>query len=131
MTFRLIPRAELEAEWPRLMGLLAPAVAMGNGELEVDDILGLAQQGRMFVFADDQFAVTAELTHYPKKTVMIIGFGAGKVLSRSHVADTLIAAAKHLGATSVQTYCKNPAMARYYRRWFGLQPLYTVLEMPL
>lgn len=129
--FRLITRAELPSRWPRLSELLAPAVAMGNGELEVDDILDRALEGRMFVFADDGFAVTVEFMHYPKKTTMVVGFGGGKVPDRAHVAETLLAAARRVGAASIQTYCKNPAMVRYYRRWFGLKPIYTVLEMPL
>lgn len=129
--FRLIPRAELPSRWRRLSELLAPAVAMGNGELEVDDILDRALEGRMFVFADDDFAVTTEFIHCPRKTTMVVGFGAGRVPDRAHVAETLIAAARKIGATSIQTYCKNPAMVRYYRRWFGLNPIYTVLEMPL
>ncbi len=104
---------------------------MGNGELEVDDILARALEGRMFVCADDDFAVTIEFIHYPRKVVMIIGFGGGAVPDRERVAETLRAIALHAGATSVQTYCKNPAMVRYYRRWFGLKPLYTVLEKSL
>lgn len=129
--FRLIPRVELPSRWERLRDLLLPAVAMGNGELEADDILERAMEGRMFVFADDEFAVTVEFINYPSKTVMVAGFGAGKVPDRAHVAETLIAAARNVGATSIQTYCKNPAMVRYFRRWFGLTPLYTVLERPL
>ena len=129
--FRLIPRAELSDQWGRLREILQPAVAMGNGELEVDDILDRALEGRMFVFASDDFAVTAELMHYPRKKILLIGFGAGTVPNRKQVADTLLAAAKHLGASAIQTFCKNPAMVRYYRRWFHLEPLYTLLEKPI
>ena len=129
--FRLIPRAELQSQWERLSVLLAPAVAMGRGELEVDDILDLALDGRMFIYADDNFAVTIEFIHYPRKTTMLVGFGAGRVPDREHVARTLLAAAKEIGATSIQTFCKNPAMVRYYRRWFGMTPTYTVLEKSL
>lgn len=129
--FRLIPRAELSSRWEEISHLLAPAVEMGNGELEVDDILNRALEGRMFVFSDGQFAVTAEFMHYPRKTVMVIGFGAGKVPDRAYVAEVLTAAAKAGGAASIQTYCKNPAMVRYYRRWFHLDPVYTVLEKSL
>ena len=129
--FRLIPRVELPQRWQAIRRLLARAVAMGNGELEVDDILERALQGRMFVFADDAFALTVEFIHYPRKTVMIVGFGAGKVPERGQVAETLRAAARNQGASSIQTCCRNPAMVRYFDRWFGLKPLYTVLETPL
>ena len=129
--FRLIHRSELPAMWPVLSELLKPAVEMGRGELVVDDILGRALEGRMFVFSDGNFALTTEFMHYPRKTVMIVGFGGGKVPERNHVAEVLIAAAKVGGASSIQTYCKNPAMTLYYRRWFQLDPVYTVLEKQL
>lgn len=128
--FRLIPREELSACWPELRERLMPAVNAGRGELEVDDILDLALQGRMFVFADDALAVTVEFMHYPRKTVMLVGFGAGKVRDVRAVRDTLEAAARHMDATSIQTYCQNPAMTRYYRR-FGMEPAYTLLEKTL
>lgn len=128
--FRLVPRSELQSQWPRLRGLLQPAVEQGNGEVDVDDILDLALQGRMFVFADDALAVTVEFMHYPRKTVMLVGFGAGKVRDVRAVRDTLEAAARHMDATSIQTYCQNPAMTRYYRR-FGMEPAYTLLEKTL
>ena len=129
--FRLIGQDELASQWERIAQLLSPAVEMGNGELVVADILDLALKGRMFIFSDDNFAVTVEFMYYPRKTVMIVCFGAGKVTDRVKVSETLIKAAKLVGATSIQTYCKNPAMVRYYRRWFDLKPLYTVLEKTL
>ena len=129
--FRLVPRAELPSRWDRIAALLGPAVAMCNGELEADDILARALEGRMFVYADDDFAVTLEFIRYPRKTVMVVGFGAGKVPDRKLVEHTLVAAAAHFGASSIRTFCRNPAMVRYYRRWFGMQPTYTVLEKEL
>ena len=132
ITIRLVPRHELPAHWPRLRELLAPAVAFGDGEMEVDDILELALQGRMFIFANDDFAVTTEFVHYPRKTVMVVGYGAGKVPAYRNVSKVLIDAAEHMGASAIRTYCRNPAMQRYYRRWFdGVEPTYTVLEKQL
>lgn len=131
MTFRLIPRAELPECWERISKMLAPAVAMGNGELEVSDIYDLAMEGRMHVFSDGKFAITCEFLHYPRKTVMLLGFGGGKVTNHELIAATLTSIGKLMNATSVQTYCKNPAMVRYYRRWFQLEPVYTVLEKQL
>lgn len=129
--FQLIPRATIESVWPALRKLFAPAVAMGDGEVLVDDILERVLDNRMFVFADDAFAVAVEFIYYPRKTVMVIGFGAGRIRDKKLVAETLRRSATALGAHSVRTYCKNPAMIRYFRRWFGLTPLYTVLEVSL
>ena len=70
--------------------------------------------------------------HYPRKAVLIAGYGAGKVPQHQNVFDVLAQAAKHMGASSIQTYCRNPAMQRYYRRWFGgAEQTYTVLEKQL
>lgn len=130
-TFTLQRPEQVLSEWSRLRELLLPAVKEGRGEVGVDDIKSLVLSGRMFVFASDTFAVTCEFIMYPKKTVMVVGFGAGKVPDRHVVETTLINFARSAGATAIQTYCKNPAMVRYYRRWFHLDPVYTVLEKQL
>ena len=130
-TFRLLMPHEVIHEWDRLSHLLSFAVEQSRGECCVSDIRQLVLSGRMFVFADDQFAVTCEFTTYPQKTIMVVGFGAGEVCDRAHIGNTLRDFAKAGGASSIQTYCKNPAMIRYYRRWFHLEPVYTVLETEL
>lgn len=129
--FKLLMPHEVLSRWEGLSSLLRAAVEQGNGECDVEDIPKLVCSGRMFVFASDQFALTAEFVHYPQKTSMVVGFGAGQVPERDDVAGVLTDFAKRGGATSISTYCKNPAMTRYYRRWFGLTPVYTVLEKPL
>lgn len=130
-TFKLLMPHEVIERWPQLRGFLAPAVEYAAGELEVDDIRSMVLAGQMFVFADDAFAVTCRFMIYPKGTAMLIGFGGGKVPNRDDVAEKLTTFAKKGGATRIETFCKNPAMSRYYRRWFGLTPTYTVLEKSL
>lgn len=130
-TFRLLMPHEVVERWPQLREFLAPAVEYAGEELEVDDIRSMVLAGQMFVFADDAFAVTCQFERYPRSTAMFIGFGGGKVPDRDDVAKNLIDFAHKGGASSIRTYCKNPAMTRYYRRWFGLTPTYTVLEKPL
>ena len=130
-TFKLLMPHDVIEQWPQLRNLLAPAVEYAGDELDVDDIRSMVLAGQMFVFADDAFAVTCQFEQYPRSTSMFVGFGGGKVPDRGDVAEKLIAFAHKGGASSIRTYCKNPAMTRYYRRWFGLQPTYTVLEKPL
>ena len=129
--FALLHPHEVISQWDTLRELLAPAVAQSNGELSVDDIRRLVLGGKMFIFASDKFAVTCEFVVYPKRTVMLVGFGAGVVPERTSVATTLRDFACRAGAVAIQTYCKNPAMTRYYRRWFDLEPTYTLLETPV
>lgn len=130
-TFRLLRPEEVVSRWETLGKLLQPAIDRSNGELAVDDVRNLVLMGRMFIFATDKFAVTTEFMVYPKRTVMLVGFGAGKVPDRDNVAAVLIDFAKRGGAEAIQTYCKDPAMERYYRRWFQLTPTYTLLEKQL
>lgn len=122
---------EVIQQWDRLRVLLMPAVDAGTGELLVDDIRELVISGRMFIFASDGFALACEFINYPRKTVLNVSFGGGRVGAREAVGDVLCDFALRGGASSIQTYCKNPAMTRYYRRWFGLDPIYTVLEKQL
>ena len=126
--FKLLRPEEVIERWPVLSERLAHAVQKGNGELETDDILKLVLGGRMFIFADDQFALTCEFVTYPQKTVMVAGFGSGKVSDlNAHIA-VLAEFAKKAGASSIQTYVRDPAMVRYYKRLLDLDPLYAVLE---
>ena len=130
--FRLLRPEEVMSDWPRLSALLSHAVDQCYGEVETDDIRKMVLAGLMFVFASDSFALTCEFKTYPKKTIMVVGFGAGKVSDRTHVLATLDNFAKVGGASSIRTYCKNPAMVRYYQRFFtDVSPIYTVLERPL
>ena len=87
--FRLLRPEEVIERWPALSGLLSHAVEQGCGEVETDDIRKLVLAGLMFVFASDSFALTCEFVTYPKKTVMVVCFGSGKVQDRSAVLSTL------------------------------------------
>ena len=130
-TFRLLMPHEVISRWDHLVEMLRHAIDQGRGECNVDDVRKLVLSGRMFIFADDNLAVTVEFTTYPQKTVMVVGFGAGCVRHHQRIAETLRDFATRGGADAIQTYCKNPAMVRYYRRWFQLEPVYTVLETTL
>lgn len=138
MNIRLLHPDEVLRRWEDLRRLLALAVEQGRGELAVDDIRKLVLNGRMFLLGgfDDAgtlcLAVTAEVVVYPRKTVLLVGFGSGK----THDAHTgcMLAVrdlARRAGADCIQTYCQNPAMVRYHQRFFGAQPAYTVMEMSL
>ena len=130
--FKLLMPHEVIDQWERLRTMLAPAVDAGRGELDVDDIRYLVLQGRMFIHASDTFAVTTEFTRYPRLHVMLVGFGGGDTQGKDdEIGPVLIDFARRGGASVIRTYCKNQAMVRYYRRWFQLDPVYTVLEKTL
>lgn len=130
-TLRLLRPEEVIQRWPDLSRLLDAAVREGKGEVEVEDLLSLVLSGRMFIFATDAFALTCEFVVYPRKTVMIVGFGSGQVGNHRQVLATMETFARQGGASSIQTYCRNPAMVRYYKRFFEIEPLYAVLEREL
>ena len=129
---RLLRPEEVLADWPRLSEMLSHAIKRGHGEVEANDIRKMVLAGLMFVFASDSFALTCEFVNYPRKTVMVVGFGAGKVGDHRQVTETLDNFAKTGGASSIRTYCSNPAMVRYYQHFFtDVSPIYTVLERSL
>lgn len=138
MKFRLLRPEEVVVHWEEIAPLLAKAVAYGNKELEVDDIRRLVLGGRMFIFggfnAENriQLAVTTEFNTYPRKTVLVVGFGAGEV--GEHANDIFLTVAdfaKQGGASAIQTFCKNPAMVRLHQRYYAPDVAYTVLEKQL
>ena len=138
MKFRLLRPEEVVVHWEEISPLLEKAVAYGNRELEVDDIRRLVLGGRMFIFGGFdicnkiKLAVTAEFNTYPRKTVLVVGFGAGEI--GEHANDIFLTVAdfaKQGGASAIQTFCKNPAMVRLHQRYYAPDVAYTVLEKQL
>ena len=138
MEFRLLRPEEVVVHWEEIAPLLDKAVSYGNGELEVNDIRKLVLGGRMFIFAGFNadkcidLAVTTEFNTYPRKTVLVVGFGAGKV--GEHAAEIFLKVAdfaRQGGASAIQTYCKNPAMVRLHQKYYDAETAYTVLEKQL
>lgn len=138
MEFRLLRPEEVVVHWEEIAPLLEKAVSYGNGELTVDDIRKLVLGGRMFIFAGFNaerrinLAVTTEFNVYPRKMVMVIGFGAGTLGEHANdVFMKLADFAKQGGATALQTFCKNPAMVRLHQKYYDPDVAYTVLEKQL
>jgi hypothetical protein len=129
--FRLLRPEEVIERWPSLSTMLNAAVQQGNGEVEVDDLLKLVLGGKMFILADEHFALTCEFMIYPQKVVCIVGFGSGKVRDRKSCVAAVEDFARRGGASSLQTYCRHPGMVRYYKRFLNVDPLYAVLEKNL
>lgn len=129
---RLLRPEEVIDRWDELSERLRAAVALGRGEVEVSDIKAMVLAGRMFIMATDVFAITCEFVVYPRKTVMIAGFGSGEVDDYDDVLSALKEFANKGGASSIQTYCRKPSMVRYYAKYFeDVAPVYTVLETKL
>lgn len=126
--FKLLRIEEVIARWDELAERLQPAIEFCNGELTADDLKKQIIAGQVFVFASNSFALTCSFNFYPQKTVMHVGFGAGKVANRKACVDAISAFAKAAGANSIQTHCRNPAMVRYYKMFLDVDPSYTVLE---
>lgn len=138
MEFRLLRPEEVVVHWEEIAPLLDKAVSYGNGELEVNDIRKLVLGGRMFIFGGFNqekhltLAITAEFNIYPRKMVLVVGFGAGTVKEHAEEVYLKIADfAKQGGARAIQTFCKNPAMVRLHRKNFDPEIAYTVLEKQL
>lgn len=128
---KLLNKEEIYNNWSTISSLLQSAVDMSSGEFTIDDIKDRALSGRTAVFFDGEFCLTAEFSDYPQYRVMIVCFGAGKFRNKKEAVEILHHFASINGAKKVITYCKNPAMLRYYQRHFGFQKAYDVLETDL
>lgn len=131
----LLQPDQVEAAWPMLRELLAKAVQHGRGEVEVDDILTLALQRKMLIAVllengATVLALAAEITPYPRKTVLNIAFmgGHGAASSSAISYPFVDKLAQLVGADSIRCYCRE-SMARYLTRHQpGYERAYVVLE---
>jgi len=118
--------------WGVLAKLLVPAVEKSYGELVVDDLKTLALGGRMFIFSDlERLVVTGEFLFYPKKTVFLVGFGAGVAAFRKEAHAYVSNFARRGGASCLRAYCREPNMVRYCEMYFDATRAYTVMEAAL
>lgn len=135
MDIRLLSPADVVGHWAALRPLLTPAVAQGRGEVEPDDLLRLCAEDVMCLLVvadgnDFKAAITLETLRYPRKTVLLVGFGGGNLAGlHARCTSILQEAARRIGADSIQTYVRSPAMVRYHQKHFGAEPIYTVMEI--
>lgn len=129
----LLDKEDITKHWSLISSILQPAIESSSGEFTIDDIYQRTIAGRTAVFFDEQnkFALTAEFSDYPQYRVMIVCFGAGKFKDKEEAVQLLHDFAVINKARKVITYCKNPAMLRYYQRHFGFKKAYDVLETNL
>lgn len=136
MLGRVLQPWEVEANWWRLSALLGPAVAEGEGEIELDDIPRLVQEHHAFIgaiFSNHQtieVALVCETRHYPRANVLNVMYVGGSPLALTkskHLYPALEAVAIALKCSIIQGLCR-PAAARLFSRMFGLKPVYTVLR---
>lgn len=112
---------QVDACWPVIRKLLAPAIEHCNGEFEVDDLLEMVVEGHAFVVVllgeGIELAAVCECLKYPRKTVLNVLVLGGKNLDIVAMKfwPRVAEVAKVLGASSVRGAVR-PAMERYYRR---------------
>lgn len=133
-TYNLLTPAEVRHRWPEVRAQLDRAVAHGRGELVVDDILGMVEDGRMGVLAlqneGELVAVTAfEVLRYPQRKVLNFAFTGGRDAKGivEHF-DRVEEIAHEMGADAVICQCR-PAVARFIKRLLpDTEQAYVVVE---
>lgn len=133
--YMVLSPAQAEHHWPVIRELLAKAVDHGRGEVEVDDILVLAQSRKMFVVAlmeDDRIvaALAAEVLAYPRKSVLNVAFlgGTGVAARSAQLIQFLDASARLLKASAVRCMCRESVARLAVRREPSVVRAYVVLE---
>jgi hypothetical protein len=113
---------EVRAQWADIDRLLKPVEAHCHGELLVEDILLLVENGAAFVMAlfkgDEMILAGAfEVIPYPRKKVlnaiMVGGEGASMTLTQNK--DQFSKIARRLGCSAIRGYVR-PSMVRLLQR---------------
>lgn len=128
----------VEALWPELKPLFAPAVEYCAGELDVDDVLSLVKSKQAFIAVMSceekiNLALAFQVLVYPKKTVLhVLAMGGEKFdVCATACWGEIENLAKVLGACAVRASVR-PSMERYAKRVVPeAQKIYTVVERPI
>lgn len=133
--FTVLTPDQVGAEWSAIRPLLEKAVASGEAECGVDDVLQLVFDGLMVVLALREdglitLVVTAEVVEYPKKRVLHVVYAGGKGMSAhaGPINAELTKVANKLDATTMQCMCKGPQTRLFKRIFPNAYEAYTVLR---
>lgn len=118
----LLTPAQVQESWAVIRDALASAVSHCKGEVELDDIVQLVHERKMFVLAyfekdSPKLFLACEPLYYVRKGVLNLAFGAGRGLKnmvRNHW-DYIESLARQLGCQSIQISCRD-SMARYAKQ---------------
>lgn len=135
MNGQILQPLEVEQNWAELGVLLAPSVALNNGEMELEDIPKLVHERKMFIAVirgetGIDVALALEILDYPRKRALFVSYIGGKpyaLTNAKYMYTQLEKIAKVLNCSMIQGLCR-PAAARLFMREFGLKPVYTVLR---
>ena len=120
--------------WPQIAALVAQALPYGRGEYTLDDIRDGIAAGQMVAIGaveDDRllFVATCTVCCYPRKTVLYVQYGAGR--DGMALRQTLIDAARTLGADWIETRCRESVARLYRRAGFDVGYVVPILEISL
>lgn len=108
----------------RLRARLEEALAHGQGEYSVEDILLAFARGEMQIweFPEGSFAVT-KMVHYPRKRRLCVILYSGEMSDER--VEQFFALAKAAGADGIEAFGR-PGWTRRLAK-FGAKPAYTVM----
>lgn len=112
-TFNVLAPSDVRMRWGVIRELLAKSMPYSRGELLVDDLLPLIEKNQMGLFGLEEdgelkLALTFEIVHYPRRTIMFLGFVGGKG-GRAMAAnfDKIAAVGREFGADAVRCACRR------------------------
>jgi len=128
---------QLAAQFPHVRALFERCVNRAvRGEFDADDLLRLAQDGRMFigvVYDDDNpiMAFAFEFFEYPRMVALNIAAMAGRKVDEAmrELWPTFRQFARLTGADCIQASC-HPGMVRMLSR-YGFGEIYQVMRSAL
>lgn len=120
--FACLSHEQVEERWPRIRELLEPVMPKTGGEMEVDDVLHLSEDGEVKIAimgVGDRvvLAIVMRFVTYPRmKALHVTAMGGSNLqLFADNYIAVLIDYARDIGADYLQACCGD-AEARLFRR---------------
>jgi hypothetical protein len=130
-----IDRKYVDAAWPIAAPMLAPAVALNQGETTLDQLRAQVAFGAatLLVWQENDVPTGAGVIHmeqYPNLRVAHFSYFGGRGLVNPRVFEEVKTWCRSQGATELRGYCRDEAHARLYRR-AGCDEIYRVMRSTL
>lgn len=74
---RIVPPHELANEWPRVSPWIEEAMAYGQGDENLLDVLLGISRGQYLLWADERFAGVVQICQFPRQRVATVLYAGG------------------------------------------------------
>lgn len=123
---RYLTQTEVLARWEEIDARLRAAFDQSLEKLLPVDVFGKVDFFEVVEDGESLLLFTAEVIHYPRKSIVLVSALAGKQLwkLKRHLEQFELWCATK-GATAYMTQALDPRIVKMHTRYFGMRPTYT------